>query len=125
MTQEASLAETGWRSTALDLTRSAESFVSIGILFVMSALPLLETVGREFFARGIPGSANLVQHLTLILTFAGAALAARSGRLLTLSTQEMLPAGVRRWANVFTSGIAVAIVASLVDASVKIAIIDR
>src|SRR5688572_7952940 len=98
---EAAVPAMSWRSGARRATNAAsaaETSISIVILLVMSALPLLETVGREFFGHGIPGSAVLVQHLTLCLTFIGAALAARSGRLLTLATQELLSTGVRRWA---------------------------
>jgi tripartite ATP-independent transporter DctM subunit len=109
----------------MNAASAAETSVSIVILLVMSALPLLETVGREFFDHGIPGSAVLVQHLTLCLTFVGAALAARSGRLLTLSTQELLSTGVRRWAGIFTSGVGAAIVIVLLQASVQIARIDK
>jgi C4-dicarboxylate transporter, DctM subunit len=102
----------------------AETGVSAGILFVMAALPLLETAARELLGYGVPGSAVLVQHLTLGLTFAGAALAARSGRLLTLSTQEFVPPAWSRLATRFTSVVAVAIVLALLQASIRIAIID-
>src|SRR5688572_26489730 len=102
----------------------AETAVSAGVLFAMSLLALLESAASEFLGRGIPGFAGVVQHLALALTFAGAALAARSGRLLTLSTQELIPARWRRLATGFTSAVAVAIVIALLQASVRIAIID-
>ena len=103
----------------------AESSISIGILLLMSVLPVLEIVGREFLGRGIPGSTVVVQHLTLWLTFFGAALAARSGRLLSLSTPNLLPERFRSGANIFTSGLAAGIVVCLLLASLDIVRVDR
>jgi C4-dicarboxylate transporter, DctM subunit len=125
MAREAATIQRGWLSKAFDATHATEMWLAVGILFAAATLPLLEILGREFLGRGVPGSANLVQHLTLSLTFAGAALAARSGRLLTLSTQELIPQRARRWATLFTSAAAAAIVFCLLQASVRIASIDR
>jgi tripartite ATP-independent transporter DctM subunit len=125
MTLKAPNGESGKQSAALSAAVSAETVVSAGILLLMSALPLMETVGRQFFNLGIPGSVVMVQHLTLCLTFAGAALAARSGRLLTLSTPGLLPEAARRWTNAFTAGVAAAIVVCLLLASLAIMRVDR
>lgn len=62
----------------------AENSLLGSVLLALVALPLAEAVLRRLIHTGIPGSAALVQHLTLIATMAGAAVAARDGRLLTL-----------------------------------------
>jgi tripartite ATP-independent transporter DctM subunit len=54
------------------------------VLLLLIALPLTEAVLRATVHAGIPGSFALVQHLTLIATMLGAALAARDGQLLRL-----------------------------------------
>jgi C4-dicarboxylate transporter DctM subunit len=128
MTQDAAImpnARSGWKAGALRVAAAVETSAAVGILLAMSALLLLEAAGQQFFDRGIPGSAVLVQHLTLVLTFVGAALAARSGRLLTLATHELFPLAFRRWTGVFSSGVGVAIVVILCRASIQIAQIDR
>lgn len=56
----------------------------------MMLLPLTEAVVRKFFAAGIPGAGTFVQHLTLVVAFLGAALAAREGKLLALATGELM-----------------------------------
>ncbi len=112
-------------ATALEIKDRAEYSVSIGTLALMSALPIAEILGREFFGRGVPGSIAMVQHLTLWITFLGAALAARSGRLLTMATPALLPERIRPWAHILTSGLAAGIVVSLLLASVEIIRVDR
>ena len=57
--------------------RHAENSLAIAALAAMSLLPLIEIVTRKFFNWGIPGSPVVVQHLTLVIAFLGAALAAR------------------------------------------------
>src|SRR5262249_28335022 len=54
------------------------------VLLLLVALPLTEAALRAAGHAGIPGSAALVQHLTLVATMLGAALAAREGKLLRL-----------------------------------------
>src|SRR5262245_60931059 len=105
------------RTGAIRLKGAAEHSLSIGVLALMAALPIAEIAGRQFLGRGVPGSIPLVQHLTLWITFLGAALAARSGRLLTMATPNFLSGRTRAWAHVFTSGLAAGIVASLAVAS--------
>lgn len=112
-------------AAALQIKDRAECSISIGVLALMSALPIAEIAGREFFGRGVPGSIAMVQHLTLWITFLGAALAARSGRLLTMATPALLPERVRPWAHIVTSGLAAGIVLSLLVASFDIIRVDR
>lgn len=58
----------------------------------MTALPVIEMVARQFRWSGIPGSAVIVQQLTLWIGMLGGMLASRSGRLLGLSSSSFLPA---------------------------------
>ena len=72
-------------------------------LLVMVLLPLAEIVFRRAFARGIPASGPIVQHLTLWVGFLGAAIAARDGKLLALATGTFIPEGrIRDWATTQT-----------------------
>ena len=66
------------------VVRAAEDTIAIAVLATMAALPLIEIAGRAWWGRGVPGSIVLVQHLTLWIALLGAALAARSDRLLAL-----------------------------------------
>ena len=84
----------------------------------MVALPAGETLSRRFLGRGMPGSAILVQHLTLWVGFLGALLATGADRHLALSTAEAIPAGwPRRLARLLTRMIATAVCALLAYAS--------
>ena len=69
-----------WRRIAHQVENSLLTLVLASLV----ALPLTEAVLRKLIQTGIPGSAGLVQHLTLIVCMLGAAVAARDGKLLTL-----------------------------------------
>jgi len=101
-----------------------ENALSIAVLALMSVLPLAEIATREWFGGGIPGSFPIVQHLTLWIAFLGAALAARSDRLLALSTAQFLPKSWTGRVRIFTSAIAVAITGSLIWASSDLVSVD-
>ena len=73
-----------------------ERIIAAAAFTTMTLLPISEMVSRQFGIGGIPGSTVFVQHLTLWIAFIGAALAARSDRLLSLSANTLLPA---RWAG--------------------------
>ena len=75
--------------------RRLEEAIPVLALALMVALPLAEIVARQM-GTGIPGSAPFTQHLTLWVAFLGAALAARDGKLLSLATGTLLPAGLAR-----------------------------
>ena len=77
------------------LARLEDAIASLALL-VMVVLPLAEIVSRRAFARGIPGSGPIVQHLTLWVGFLGAAIAARDGKLLALATGTFIPRGTPR-----------------------------
>ena len=102
-----------------------ENSISIAILAAMAALPMMEVAGRELFGRSISGSIPLVQHLTLWIALAGAALASRSGRHLALSTQSFLPERFRGPAKIATSALAAGVTACLFFASWDLLQIER
>jgi tripartite ATP-independent transporter DctM subunit len=103
----------------------AEDAVSIAAIALLAALPLLEIVLRKTLRVGIPGSILIVQHLTLIVTFAGAALAARSDRLLALESGTFLPASWRPPARWFAYAVGVGLCAWLVRGGVGFALAER
>jgi C4-dicarboxylate transporter, DctM subunit len=73
-----SIGRWGWSILA------AENQLLALVLSAIVLLPLAEAVLRKLWNTGIAGSATLVQHLTLVASMAGAAIAARDGKLLTL-----------------------------------------
>ena len=92
----------------------------------MSLLPLIEIVTRKFFQWGVPGSSIIVQHLTLVIAFLGAALAAREGRLLKLATGEALAHG--RFGHVvgaFGAAVGACVTAALCYASLQLVLTER
>ena len=106
--------------------RRFESGLAGLALALMAILPLAEAGLRAVFGIGIPGSLPFVQHLTLWVTFLGAALATREGKLLTLATGEFLPEG--RWreaARIGAYSVAAGITALLARASWDLVVIER
>src|SRR5215813_1280833 len=71
----------GWRRAL----RAGENLFVILPLALCALLPLLEIILRRFHT-GLSGSIVLVQNCTLIIGMAGAAIAAREGRLLSFSS---------------------------------------
>ena len=101
-------------------TNKVENALSIALLAAMSLLPLIEIAGRTMVGQGISGSIPLVEHLTLWIAFLGAALAARSDRLLALSTASFLPQGWGRLVRILTGGLGAGIAAWLLWASLDL-----
>jgi C4-dicarboxylate transporter DctM subunit len=96
---------------------TAENAVAVAAMSLMAVLPVIQLVAPHLGFNGVPGSAVFVQHLTLWVAFLGAALAAASGRLLSISANTFLP---EKWAapvGVLTSGLTVAIAVGLCWAS--------
>ena len=104
------VAPAGAPSRPLALTARVEDFVATIAAIGIMVLPLAEIVLRRFFSTGIPGAAPFAAHLTLILGMAGAAIAAREGKLLALATGTMMPEGRPR----HVAGILAAFVGALV-----------
>jgi C4-dicarboxylate transporter DctM subunit len=102
-----------------------EDWCAIIVLAVMSLTLFIELVGREGFGSSLPGAFPMVQHLTLWITFLGAALAARSDRLLALSMGTFLPEPWRRGTKVLTTILAVGVTSCLFLASLRLVQIDR
>jgi len=92
---------------------SIENGVAIAALGTMAVLPILEIALRRLFRFGIPGSILIVQHMTLVLTFVGAAIAARSDRLLALASGTFLPARIQPWAKGIAAALGVGVCAWL------------
>jgi tripartite ATP-independent transporter DctM subunit len=105
--------------------RGLEGALSIVALGLMTALPLTEVVMREGLGTGLVGSIQVVQHLTLWISFLGAALASKSDKLLALSTGAFLPENARRFARTTQSLVAIAITTLLGFASIELVGIDR
>ena len=107
------------------LLEAAENSLSIAALSAMSVLPLVEIGARKLGVGGIPGSIVFLQHLTLWLALLGAALAARSERLLSLSTTALLPERWRPAAKIFAAGVAAAVSICLAWASIEFVRAER
>src|SRR5215831_14991507 len=77
------------------VVREVEICTSVFAFALMMILPLAEVASRTFLKSSIGGTIPVVEHLSLWITFLGAALAARSDRLLSLATPNFLPERVR------------------------------
>ena len=107
------------------LERSEDGLAGV-VLVAMAVLPVTEVVARRVPWAGFPASATVVQQLTLWIAFLGAALAAREGKLLSLATAELLPAGrVRRLASIVSAGIAAGVSVLLARGSFDLLLIER
>ncbi|MFC1746745.1 TRAP transporter large permease subunit [Candidatus Neomarinimicrobiota bacterium] len=103
-----------------------EDLLTVLILSLMALLPVAEVIAREFFHTSITGSIVTVQHLTLWIGFVGAALAARDGRLLSLTgetdwVRERLGKLPRLWPDLVAVGVTIA----LLYASYQMTAIER
>jgi C4-dicarboxylate transporter DctM subunit len=83
----------------------------------MTLLPVIEMTARQFRWSGIPGSAVIVQQLTLWIGMLGGMLASRSGRLLGLSSSSFLPESWIAPAKIFWSAALAAVSTCLAYAS--------
>ncbi|MGA2214680.1 MAG: TRAP transporter small permease subunit, partial [Bryobacteraceae bacterium] len=94
-----------------------EDSFSIAALSLMTVLPVIEMIARQFRWSGIPGSAVVVQQLTLWIGMLGGMLASRSGRLLGLSSSSFLPESWIAPAKIFWSAALAAVCTCLAYAS--------
>ena len=96
------------------------------MLLLIALLPLAECVGRLFgIGNLIPGSIPLVQHFTLLTAIVGGALAARSGRLLALSTATFLPLPFKEPARILTATLGVSVCSCLAYGSWNFSMVER
>ena len=94
----------------LQALRTGEHTLVIAVLAAMVIIPLAEVFLRKNFNTGIAGSTSFVQHFTLLIGVLGGAMAARDGRLLSLSTlPNILKPRLRAASLIFSSGAAVAV----------------
>ena len=111
----------GWRRWL----RSGENMFVVVPLALSALLPLTEIILRRFHS-GLSGSIQLVQNFTLVIGMAGAAIAARDGRLLSFSSvSSFLKGRVKAGAKVLSSGVSAAICAFLCIASVQFVITEK
>ena len=102
-----------------------EGLLVAGFL-LLTAMPLVDFLGRPLAGFHIPGSATYTQQLTFFLTFIGGLAATLTGKHLTLSTASLLPGvRVRREAEFFSSCVAASVTAILTYASVCVVIAER
>lgn len=92
----------------------------------MMLLPVAELLLRLVANRGIPASGPIVQNLTLWVGFLGAALAAREGRLLSLATGQLMPAGkFRELSKFFANTVGAGVSTVLAVASLELVLIEK
>jgi len=106
--------------------KAAENLALSTALGAMAVLPLAEIALRATFQTGISGAASLTQHLALVASMLGAAVAAREGRLLSLSALDSLLEGRSALlARFFTRSVAVIVAALLFVASAEFVLAER
>jgi C4-dicarboxylate transporter DctM subunit len=105
------------------LTRLEDAAIVI-VLLSLVVVPIVELSSREVFGTSLPGGSSAVQYLTLWITFLGAALAARSDRLLALATTALLSERRQAVARIFTGFGSVAVAGLLAVASVELIRVD-
>ncbi len=122
---EAPSAQVSDRNPYIRFLHGSENALVTLVLGVMVLLPALDMVLRP--ARIIlPASTAIVQHLTMIVGMLGGAVAAREGRLLSLSTLTLFMKG--RWktaAQLLSGPFSAAISALLAAASIQFVIQQR
>ena len=108
------------------LLAAAENAGLVAALAMMALLPLAEIALRAAFQVGVSGAAAFTQNLALVAGMFGAVVAAREGRLLSLSTlPELLSPAAATRARQFTGIVSAAISALLFVASVEFVCAER
>jgi tripartite ATP-independent transporter DctM subunit len=103
-----------------------EDAISAVALMGMVVLPLLEIGLRRTFAFGIPASGPIVQHLVLWVGFLGAAIAAREGKLLALSSATFIPEGrAKHITDVFAALVGACVAAILAAGALELVRVER
>lgn len=107
--------------------KTAENAVVSVALFAMVLIPLAESFLRRTFHVGVPYSTTIVQHMVLVVGMLGGAIAAREGRLLSLSTlgETSLRGHWKNASRIFTSSVSAAITAFLSLASYQFVETER
>ena len=103
-----------------------ENLAVVIILAVMAVLPVAQVFAREFFKTSITNSIVTVQHLTLWIGFVGAMLAAREGRLLSLTGETTwLRDRWGSWPGVVAGIASVGVTLALMAASYHLVSVER
>jgi C4-dicarboxylate transporter, DctM subunit len=107
--------------------KTAENAVVSVALFVMVLIPLAESFLRRVFHVGIPASTAIVQHMVLVVGMLGGAIAAREGRLLSLSTlgETAVRGPLKNVLRIFTSSVSTTITAFLALAAWQFVLTER
>ena len=106
------------------LWRAENALVTSGLI-ALTALPVLEAMSRQWLGTSIPGALPAIQYLTLVLTFLGAALAARADRHLAIEFVHFLPDSWARRARAAAAFATVAVVTTLAVASLRLIAVDH
>jgi C4-dicarboxylate transporter DctM subunit len=111
MTEARAEAATPALTPRLSPLRILENAVVSAALFAMILIPLAESFLRRAFHSGIPASTSIVQHMVLVVGMLGGAIAARDGRLLSLSTfgDTYLRGRLKTVARIFGSSVSAAV----------------
>ena len=96
-----------------------------GALVAIVGLPLVEVAARPLDGIGIPGSIDLVRHLTLWIGFLGAVAAVPAGRHLALGFAAALSGRWRAAAEVVAGALTVAVCFLLAKAAFDMVLADR
>jgi C4-dicarboxylate transporter DctM subunit len=96
-----------WMGRARRTARDTEGLAVSAALAIMILLPLAEAALRRTLHVSIAASTTIVQHMVLVVGMLGGAIAAREGRLLTLSTwgETALRGRMKEIVRIFTSGL--------------------
>jgi len=107
--------------------RTMENAVVSVALLAMVLIPLAESFLRRVFQLGIPASTALVQHMVLVVGMLGGAIAAREGRLLSLSTlgETSFHGRWKTASRIFTSSVSAAVTGFLCLASYQFVASER
>ncbi len=106
--------------------RQGENYLLSLVLTTMMVLPLAEIVLRKLFHFGIANSTALVQHLTLLVSMLGGAMAARDNRLLAMSPVPTLLKGkVKIAAALLSNSAAATVTFFLCVASVQFVLAEK
>ncbi|MBD3241113.1 MAG: TRAP transporter large permease subunit [Chitinivibrionales bacterium] len=86
-----------------------ENTLASTALVLIALLPTIEVITRRFFSTGIRASAEYVQHLVIVLTFAGGMVTSREGRHLALSVGiDAVKEPLRGWLRSVAAAVSVA-----------------
>lgn len=104
--------------------RRLERGLLAGALVALVGLPLVEVAARPLAGIGIPGSIDLVRHLTLWIGFLGAAAAVPAGRHLALGFAAVLRGRWRAAAEIVAGALTVAVCFLLAKAAFDMVLAD-